>query len=1084
MKIDDYFKVLEDEGKRAYAAAKEARAAGIDPDFEPEIPLAIDLAERVESLVGPEGIAPEIRLAVTEHGREEASLIIAKQIAGNSSLSEEDAAEQGLRTALAILTEGVVAAPMEGIVKVSVKENLDGSRYLAVYFAGPIRSAGGSAQALAVLTADYLRQALGLSRYIPTAEEVERLVEEADLYNSEAARLQYYPSPAEIRMACKNIPVEVTGEGTERVEVSGYRNLPRIETNQLRGGAVLVMAEGVLQKAPKIGKFVDKLQIKGWEWLKDIKKEKPAGDDDGEKKGKVVHKYIKDVIAGRPILSHPSAKGGLRLRYGRSRCSGLAGVSIHPATMVIFDDFIATGTQMKIEKPGKAAVASPCDTIEGPIVKLNDGSVVRVETEEYAKKIIGSLQEVLFAGDILIGYGEFLENNHRLLPSAYCEEWWKLEAEASGCTVSTDTPSPEDALKLCENGAPMHPRYTYFYHDLSKDELRDLSQWLASGKFVEGVLQITVGAEKRLLEIIGVPHRVEKENVVIEEHAPLLAVLGLTELEMEGFIDAYNRSQTSMEIVNSFGIIVREKAPTYIGARMGRPEKAKPRKMSPPVNLLFPLGQAGGRTRDLSKAVAKSPITVEIVKRQCTKCKDVTSQLLCPKCGSLTHFHGGYETRPVDIKALYRKAAARVGTPKKIVKGVVGMTSAFKIPEPIEKGILRAKHDVFVFKDGTARFDSTDMPMTHFNAREIGTPLDKLKSLGYTHDHRGTPLTRDAQVIELLPQDILLSLEGIRYFYKVSKFVDELLEKVYGREPYYNAESDADLVGHLIIGLAPHTSAGTLGRIIGVTDRKVGYAHPFFHAAKRRNCDGDEDGVILLMDALLNFSKGYLPSTRGGRMDAPLVLTTRIDAKEIDDEAHGIDVMYSYPLEFYEKTLEEVMPKELRSFMEVVVDRLDSENVFSSGFTHDITDISMGASVSRYTSLGEMREKVDHQLGLAAKLRAVDTKDVARKVIESHFLPDLAGNLKAFSKQTVRCVGCNSKYRRIPLSGVCRKCGGKLILTVHKGSVQKYLGITKEMIDKYGLEDYLRQRVDILERSIDSVFEEEPESQVSLVDFL
>ncbi|MFV2041263.1 MAG: hypothetical protein ACC644_04645, partial [Candidatus Hydrothermarchaeales archaeon] len=99
MKIEDYFKVLEDEGKRAYGAAKEARAAGIDPDFEPEIPLAIDLAERVESLVGPEGIAEEIRRAVNEHGREEASLIIAKQIASNSNLSEEEAAEQGLRTA-------------------------------------------------------------------------------------------------------------------------------------------------------------------------------------------------------------------------------------------------------------------------------------------------------------------------------------------------------------------------------------------------------------------------------------------------------------------------------------------------------------------------------------------------------------------------------------------------------------------------------------------------------------------------------------------------------------------------------------------------------------------------------------------------------------------------------------------------------------------------------------------------------------------------------------------------------------------------------------------------------------------------
>jgi len=43
-------------------------------------------------------------------------------------------------------------------------------------------------------------------------------------------------------------------------------------------------------------------------------------------------------------------------------------------------------------------------------------------------------------------------------------------------------------------------------------------------------------------------------------------------------------------------------------------------------------------------------------------------------------------------------------------------------------------------------------------------------------------------------------------------------------------------VGHLVIGLAPHTSAGVLARIIGFTRANVGYAHPFFHAAKRRNC--------------------------------------------------------------------------------------------------------------------------------------------------------------------------------------------------------------------------------------------------------
>jgi len=48
------------------------------------------------------------------------------------------------------------------------------------------------------------------------------------------------------------------------------------------------------------------------------------------------------------------------------------------------------------------------------------------------------------------------------------------------------------------------------------------------------------------------------------------------------------------------------------------------------------------------------------------------------------------------------------------------MISKNKTPEAMEKGILRAKNDVFVFKDGTIRFDMTDVPLTHFRPKEIG----------------------------------------------------------------------------------------------------------------------------------------------------------------------------------------------------------------------------------------------------------------------------------------------------------------------------------------------------------------------------
>ena len=75
---------------------------------------------------------------------------------------------------MALLTEGVVAAPTEGIAKISLGRNDDGTSYLMIFYAGPIRSAGGTAQALSVLVGDYVRQKLGISRYIPRQDEVER----------------------------------------------------------------------------------------------------------------------------------------------------------------------------------------------------------------------------------------------------------------------------------------------------------------------------------------------------------------------------------------------------------------------------------------------------------------------------------------------------------------------------------------------------------------------------------------------------------------------------------------------------------------------------------------------------------------------------------------------------------------------------------------------------------------------------------------------------------------------------------------------------------------------------------------------
>ena len=165
------------------------------------------------------------------------------------------------------------------------------------------------------------------------------------------------------------------------------------------------------------------------------------------------------------------------------------------------------------------------------------------------------------------------------------------------------------------------------------------------------------------------------------------------------------------------------------------------------------------------------------------------------------------------------------------------LSSKNQTPEPIAKGILRAKHKLPVFRDGTIRFDMSDVPVTHFTPEEVGVEWAQLKHLGYTHDCFGKELERNDQLLEIFPQDFILSKIGADYFVRAAKYVDELLVRYYGMEPYYHVEEPTDLVGHLICALAPHTSGGVLSRLIGFSDSSGGYAHPLFHAAKRRNCE-------------------------------------------------------------------------------------------------------------------------------------------------------------------------------------------------------------------------------------------------------
>ena len=1207
-----YFEKIEKDVLKIYEFAEEARKIGVDPECTVECPPAKDMASRVEQLVGPTGIAEKIRQWKEEGADQDEicframDLVIERKFGEGSN---NELADLAIRVALAIKTEGVVSAPLEGISKVVIRDNkIGGDPYLSLYFAGPIRAAGGTVQAFAILCAEYVREKMNIAPWKATEEECERFVEEVKLYDR-ILNLQYPSTNEELSFAVSHLTIELNGDPTETQEVSAHRDLPRIDTNFVRGGPCLVLNDGLLLKSKKIQIIIDKRKITGWEWLKKLKKlgqidqnkeenadEKDKSQDYGgdlykgknleiqeeikkkkldtpvskrknmlEEKNPPLNKYIADVIAGRPVFAFPSEVGGQRIRYGRSRNTGLAACGIHPSQMFLLEKYMAIGTQIRIERPGKSSSVMPVTSIEPPIVLMKNGDVKQLWNIREAEKIAEkrNAKKILFVGDILFGYGEFAENNHIVLPSGYVEEWWSVELEEVikkkiqnkknpyeklPPSISEEDinnmiknpfkfiPTGRQALDLAINfNIGLHPRYLDHWGNINgvdllkiREEFKESLQDLFSlqkinelntipienleEKLKDGILITNNPDIKQILEKAFVVHDNEETHLKIHRNRALIFI------ELFGFgktakntnkIDAIAKNLTALELFTYLSTIkVNDKAPYYMGSRMGRPEKAKERTMKPPVQSLFPIGHDSKLQRSFQNASQAPSIKIDICQKKCPKCDAITFLNLCPKCGTHTEIQkicpvckGLYEkeeiqcpkcqryllnssVKKISFKTYFEKALKNIHKTIPKIKGVKGMTSEYKIPEPLEKGILRAINKVWVYKDGTIRADATDIPLTHFNCKEIKVSVEKIKELGYDIDIYGNPIVDNTQIIELKVQDVLLTEHLGDYFVRVSKFVDDELEYIYQKPRFYNITEKSQLIGHYMAGLAPHTSAAIIGRLIGFTQAESGYAHPYWHAAKRRNSDGDEDGIMLLLECLLNFSKYYLPSSLGGKMDAPLVISLLLDPLEVDSESHNVDYSSRYPLQFYLDSKKYVKPSEMKKYMDLFKNHLRTESQFEgSMFTHPTKSINMGPHKSAYTLFKTMNEKIESQLYLAKIISAVYEQEVARKVIGSHFAPDILGNLRAFSTQTFRCVKCGEKFRRIPLSGKCTKCKGKLLLTVTSGGIKKYLPKAQELIKEFNLGAYTEQRWQVIERYITSLCDNPKIKQQSIASF-
>ncbi|MCP8317055.1 MAG: DNA polymerase II large subunit, partial [archaeon] len=370
-----------------HALSSEARIKGKDPKLEVEPKLAFDLAERIENLIPISGLAKRVRELLLTHNKENIALSLAEEVAlGKFEFFEKERAlDFGVRIGLAVVTDGVTVAPIQGISSVRIKKNDDGTNYAAIYFAGPIRSAGGTEAAFTLVIADHIRKVLGLDKYRPNAwgqDEVGRFMEELRTYEREVGNFQFRVSDDDIKHALLHLPVEIDGVETDPIEIVIHRGLKRISTDRVRGGALRVLNDGLIGRSRKLLKLVNDLAIYDWGWLAELRSGRQQNLEEY-----VESTHFEEVISGRPVLSFPKKIGGFRLRYGRCYNTGLSTVGIHPAIATILDYPFVVGTQVKLDIPSKAATVAFVDTIETPIVKLIDESVVKIRSLDHAIKI-------------------------------------------------------------------------------------------------------------------------------------------------------------------------------------------------------------------------------------------------------------------------------------------------------------------------------------------------------------------------------------------------------------------------------------------------------------------------------------------------------------------------------------------------------------------------------------------------------------------------------------------------------------------------------------------------------------------------
>lgn len=1083
--------------KRQEEYVKKLKKNKDDPSDSFEAKFVNTVLDRMENMFKEPDLAELIGSCYPQSDRMElVKKVIEKLLQKYEKKDAEFKYDRIIRIVTALLTEAVVTAPLDGIDQITIDPTENFGR---ISFAGPIRATGGTIQGLIVVIAEYLAKKLGLSRYVPTVEQVQRGVSQCMTYCRLRNTQGKKPSTMELEHIIRNSYIMIDGTESENEEVLTHKYLPRIKKPRIRGGMCLVIIEGLLVRAPKIHNYLKQFDIdnKSNQELMDMMKDEKSTES--SKQDQLV------LTIGRPLISLENKSKGLKLRIGTTPTIGLCSCNVHPSLIKIIK-FINIGSQLVVSLPGKGTtIGGLCEDLNPPIVKYKDGGVREYEGNDQ------NIEKIMDLGEILFCSGEFIEYKKQLPLRDYCNGQFRRDTNYEVDPLNLSEVEIVEISKKYPR-AKIVPKYGLYLNSLSFSQYLKLRE----GYKTKGYFEVE-GPWVGLLDKLVVPYSIEEGKIILKYKKIFEHYMFLDELfTYTDYVDYVKE----IDVNNSYLIqflnfrypnrtLLCEKGRASIKARVGRAQSVNMTKMkqkgtATEVHSLCEYNAFKSDTENFWQSLKKHKYSLgNFELRYCENCKQEKIYSKCD-CGAITikkiyckscNIYVDLEEQKVHKEHSIKKKLKVKRDLQKEIQDVRSMelikntkiidykknmrckkcSTATPYPEPLIKGILRSKYRIPVSKDGTFRIVNPNLATTHFRIREIGITLEEANKLGYVNDEKGVPYNLDS-IIPLNANDVIISYKAADYLLKGFLYLDELVQTYYDqKEPYLDPHSYKDLLGVLLYSISPHTSNGVVNRIIGFIENYGVYAHPLVVVARRRDLDGDIDAYGPLLDLGLNGSMEYVSKNRtGALMSIPLSLSTKFLLDQVGKEILEREVCSDYYDAFdglsNNRKYKPIELKKISRVEDFVSKGLSEKEYLYNTPRFILTNYN---SKNLYRDLGSSVEKVSEVIKLMNILPDVNPSKTATGLIEGHLLPDIIGNLNAYFRQKLKCDYCKKIFNVNPLTKKCLYCNiGNMKYTVYPGMVTKYLKIINQIRSNKDikLSNVLQQRICNYEKILKGLF--------------